>query len=174
MNKIIFKILIVCMIINFSCSENKNSEEELLRIYFDDQLKESELDSIFLSLDNTNEEIYNRYSRLLRKNIDLDPNLEGIFSKEQDKNYKSQVIKDNKWDLDLSTFKNVFSSELTNKIENVLYVAKPIYTIDRKYALLYSFKKGAKGVYFLPPIEVYNFNGKVWVKTTTLRETGFN
>lgn len=170
MNNSRLGIILLLFLISFtlSCSKSKNSEDELLKTYFENHIKKSKLDSIFLSPDNSNNEIYDRYTKLLKANTDLDSSLRNIISIDQNDNFKNQVIEGSKWELNLDNFDHVFCPDLTDDKKEILFLTKPIYTTDGKYALMYSYKKGMNGAYFLPPIEVYKFDEGKWVKFNSI------
>ncbi len=163
---IILFIILLCV----NCS-NKNQDTSLLGVYFEDYKREHRIDSIFLGSDNINVEIFKSYNRHInskRKSSDSLKNI--IFTKEESENFNSQLIKDGTWNIDFSQFKNVYPETKIQNKDNILYVTKPIYTKNRRYALIYGYNKLRKDqLFFVPLMEVYKQQNNIWKKISTMR-----
>lgn len=169
MNKLL--IIIVIGLITACSNQKEKSVEEisLLNVYFNDLRKNSRQDSIFLGLDNSNSEIFKTYKRLIKnESVKKDSLISKILSVEEFENFEKQTL-EGTWDIDLSKFDKVVYQTDYMKGNKILYVTKPIFSIDKKRALIYSFNKESNKVYFIPSIEVYNKINNKWKKTSIIK-----
>lgn len=154
-----------------SCLNNDNKDIALLKVFFENYKNEHKKDSVFIGLNNYNGDIFKTYQRYLKSkknNQEFDFPLNEIFLKQEYKNFKNQAVDSiNTWDIDLNIFEGVFSKENYPDKDNFLYVSKPIYTIDEKYALIYC-RNSIEDVYFTSSIEVYAKEENTWVKISKI------
>ncbi|WP_299890281.1 hypothetical protein [uncultured Lacinutrix sp.] len=175
-NKLLMLLFIVFL---FNCEKEETNYKDfkthtnidLLKTYINNYKINNNSDSIFLANDNSNIEIYKTYKRYLNSNNEsINETIIRVFNKRELDNFKTQSVDSSFWDIDISEFDNVFQENEASSMEDLLFVTKPIYTIDNAYALLYSYKKiGKKEMFFIPRIEVYQNKEKGWVKIEEIK-----
>jgi hypothetical protein len=174
--KNIIYIFILCITLSSCFSQKKDRDISVLKVFFDNYRIENKTDSIFLGLDNSNIEIFKTYERYLnsKKEIqEFDFPINEIFLESERDNYRNQTIDKNIWDIDFKFFGNIYlKTDYLNKDE-FLYLAKPIYTSNGKYALIYN-RNGIKGTYFISSIEVYAKKKKSWRRIYKIKHFGLN
>jgi hypothetical protein len=111
---------------------------------------------------------YSTYNSLLKKpfvSIKVDSIVHTIYSENEFLNYEKQVS-NGKWDsIIFDKFKYIHPSNSKTKTNRIMYVSKPMYTLNKKYALIYG-NYIPSGIY--PYIEIYeNINNK-WSKIHTI------
>lgn len=164
-------ILFIVTLFLFSCIGGKNmTDVSLLKVYFSDYRKENKKDSIFLGLDYSNLKVFKTYERYMKsENKEFKFPENQIFLEKEYNNFKNQVVESGNWNLDLDNFKNVYLREDYPNKNDFLYVSKPIYTIDKKYSLIYRYIKGLEGeAYFINSIEVYKKLDNSWIKISKI------
>ena len=110
------------------------------------------------------------YNSLLKKpfvTIEVDSIVREFYSENEYSNYEKQVS-NGKWDsIIFDKFKYIHPSNANANANanRILYVSKPMYTLNKRYALIYGVYKKS-GMY--PSIEIYeNINDK-WSKIHTI------
>lgn len=211
-NRIIVLTLVVLM---SSCSGRKtlikNNDFNLLDVYLYDEGFTSEVDSIFLGSNNSNNyiiEIQKKYlelkkdsfikmpkkiskkvngkiefvnvvkgdsiyNNLLNKpwvTIKIDSLVHNVFSSNEFSNYEKQLVNSN-WDESIyKKIEKIYSPSSIGFQKEVIYISKPMFTLDKKYALIYSYKKNIN-VY--PSIKVYEFKNKKWRRVYVIEPREF-
>lgn len=111
------------------------------------------------------------YNNLLNKpwiNIKMDSIIHNVYSKNEYTNYEKQ-LSNKSWDINIfDEIKNIYPS--SSKKNSTLHISKPMYTLDKKYALIYNYKIKA-GVY--PSIKVYENKNNKWHKIYTIQPNSF-
>lgn len=155
----------------FSCIEEKDiTDVSLLKVYFNDYKRENKKDSIFLGLNNSNLMIFKTYERYMKsENKEFKFPENQIFLEKEYNNFKNQIVENGNWNLDLNNFENVYLKKDYPNKNIFLYVSRPVYTIDKKYSLIYRYTKGTEEQeYFINSIEVYKKLDNSWVKTSKI------
>jgi len=169
-NKGIKFIIILISIISLTSCKNKNEDIKFLKVYFENCKRVYGTDSLFLAYNNTNAEIFKSYKRHLNLNNSKDSLKKTIFQKTEYENYKKQTEKDGTCNIDLNEFEDVFTEGKADENMNILHVTKPVYTRNKKYALIYSYRKKVKeNLYFIPKIEVYMKQNNTWSKVSSIK-----
>ena len=169
--KITFIIILIMSLT--SCHANDNKDVTLLKVFFENYKKAHRKDSIFFKLNNYNGEIFKCYKshlKLKKQPYGLGFPLNKIFLKKEYDNFYKQIVDSiSSWNIDLIHFKDVYLQKKYLERENLmfLYVSKPVYTIDEKYALIY-YRNEVEGVYFISSIEVYENKNNSWEKVSKI------
>ncbi|TYB78798.1 hypothetical protein [Bizionia myxarmorum] len=168
----ISNFLLIFFIVVFSCNAQESSlEKNLLKTYLTEYKKENKIDTIFLDSNNSNKELVERTERIsLRDSSKIDDSiLKLLTSQKEISNFRSQIsIGD--WSHNLKLPKVVLCDSV---YIDRLHVSKPIYTINKKYALIYNYKINKSNVVFYLPIDVYSFKNDNWEKVFTIKDNGF-
>lgn len=159
--------LLIILIIMTSCASRRYKDVSLLNTHINKyNLKK---DSIFLGLDNSNSEVFKIIRKFNSKSEVIPDELKSVFTKKNYAYFEKQATRENSiWKLDFSILDNVYSIENyphKNNLE-VIYLSKPIYTADGKYALIQRFQKTDEGGYFISFVEVYKKHYKAWKKVS--------
>lgn len=166
MNRFYYILLITLIFI--SCNE-VNQERELIYTYIDNYCENNNLSYVDIGISNSNDEIIKTINRYLLPNNEgfkNDSVLSKIFIKTELENYENQ-LSSGKWN---NIFNGTERASLTqNEKESNLYITKPIFTTNKKYALIYSYKKGKNGIYLTPRIEIYRNESDEWNKIREIK-----
>lgn len=169
--KISYFLLFFFIILFSSCSQKRLQENNLLKTYLVDYKKNNKIDSIFLEKNSSNKELIERLERISLKDSEkMDDSIFNLLTSEKEiSNFRKQINTAN-WSGNLELPKNVlFDSVYIGR----LHVSKPVYTIDKKFALIYSYKIRKRNVVFYLPIDVYFFKNDSWEKIYTIKDNGF-
>ncbi len=170
-------ISIVVFFLAMSCQKDEiNQDVILLKKYLNDYKKEKKLNNIYLGMDNSNKEIFKIYKRHLNQDsIKPNFNLNIYFLKDEFNDFKNQIMENGKWDINFNKLDNVVPAEGNKEAEanEIVFVTKPIYVHSGNYALLYCYTKNNKGVFFIPPIDVYKKINDSWEKDSEIKNFGF-
>ena len=144
-------------IIDFIKSKsNADLTIDFLNSYLESYRIKNNADSIFLGQENSNIHIFKRFEREFKlETKDSNALVKKIFNKNEYENFLGQTIDSSSWQVDLRNFNNVYSYKLVKDKERILYVTRPMFTLDKKYALIYSYKKSKNDIYFIPAIEIF-------------------
>lgn len=147
-------ILFLMILLLNSCSSNKNDDDVLLKLYVNDYIRDTGIDSVFLDKNNANKIVWNRYTKYDKNEKGNASILDSVFSEFDSENIKSQTSETGIWNLDqIKKGKFLFLNE--DKNVDIIHISKPIYSIDKDYALIYNYLIGNNGVHFIPSIDVY-------------------
>lgn len=167
----IFIILFLIAILTYSCKDirSDNKQENLLEVIFN-EIKPMSSDSIlYLDKNNSNELVLDRFDKYLKFNdIESDSIVGLVFSKNEYENYKKQTSTNSIWNNDIKYMSDINIEWRNDTVNKFLYVSKPIYSVNRRYALVYFLNKGKKGVYFMPKINVYYKRKDSWERVSIL------
>lgn len=78
--------------------------------------------------------IYNVFST--RSKVALDPIVHRMFSEDEYENYQKQMVDGSVWEFDSKQLKDVFLSDSLTDKNKTMYVSKPLFTKDGKYAII--------------------------------------
>lgn len=173
-----FFMLILMMIgfsfISFELSGQEDRDISLLNTYIKDSNLITQQNILYLSTNNSNELIFDRYEKYLNLK-DLKDGLitKTIFSLDEYENYKSQIKKNSSWSIKPDKIETLIFSDSINA--NTIFISKPVYTENGKYSLIYSLLKGNDKIYFMPSISVYTINAEnKWLKVRNIKPRKFN
>lgn len=175
-----FKYLIIVLLITSCNNTTENRENKALRIYFSELKNNLNTDILQLSSDNSNNLIFSRYKQFLKLEDSIKEKtpkiLREVFSITEMNNYLNQKSENSKWNLGNQFLDIEFDNNDSSKEK--LVVSKPIFSKNGKYFMVYSLslKKDTnnKKIYFIPPIQVYKKENKIWNKVYTIPSMMFN
>jgi hypothetical protein len=173
----LLKLILITYFVVFSCAKSNNANEDLqiLQSYIHNLNSNNKEHLLYLDKNNSNELVLDRYEKYIKsRDVEADSIIQIIFSEDEYDNYKNQTIKKGEWDIDFNKFEGVIVDSGEMKNRNHRCVSKPIYTKDKKYALIYSLLKGRNDVYFMPSIEVFFKEKDDWRKIYTVPTRNFN
>ncbi|WP_146191806.1 hypothetical protein [Algibacter marinivivus] len=161
----------IIIIVSCSSSEKKSEDISLLKVYIENYKDKQKKDSVFLGLDNTNSEVFKIIRKYNSKSEVIPDELKNVFTKKNYDYLKKQMTKENSvWELDFTNLDNVFSVKNyphKNNLE-VIYLSKPIYTVDGEYGLIQKLQKTDENVYFISSVEVYKRYDEIWKKISDI------
>lgn len=175
-----FKYLIIVILIVSCNNRSEDREIDALKIYFSELKNNLNIDILQLSSDNSNNLIFSRYKQFLKLEDSIKEKtpkiLREVFSITERNNYLNQKVENSKWNLGNQFLDIEFDNNDSSKEK--LVVSKPIFSENSKYFMVYSLslKKDTnnKKIYFMPPIQVYKKENKIWNKVYTIPSMMFN
>jgi hypothetical protein len=164
--------LCLSLVVIYSCQDPKSKIDDIkvLQVFLKDININHNKDKIYITKNNSNSLIINFFYNYSKYN-DTKPDsiTDIILSNKEYENYKNQTSTKGNWQTEFKNIENIvlISNETTNNLK-FLQVSKPIYTKDKKYALIYKLNIGQKGIYFMPKIFIYYKEKDSWEKVLVL------
>ncbi|WP_296316381.1 hypothetical protein [Winogradskyella sp. UBA3174] len=171
-----FIILLLMVVLTYSCKDiiSNNREGDLLKVIVND-IKTKSSDKIFyLDKNNSNELVLDRFDKYIKFNdIQSDSIVNIVFSKNEYENYKKQTSTYSNWNTEIEYINDNSIEWRNDTINKFIHISKPIYSINKKYALVYFLYEGEKEIYFMPKINVYYKRKYSWEKVFILPSRQF-